>query len=166
MGDRREGVDPMNREWKPGDVAVVKYSHTGPMVAVRVQDDDEGHWHTECDTTAAGMLAEYVRPLVVIDPEDDGQVDELREALAHAQSFGEFATALREFATPTPPKPDEPQGLGAVVEDAEGYRFVRNYDDESTHPWRVIDPAANHTFGWWKWDDIAAVRILGPGVTS
>ena len=59
-----------------------------------------------------------VRPLVVIDPEDRGQVERLLTTLADRQLLSDepidfllvngAQAALREFANPTPPKPDEP----------------------------------------------------------
>lgn len=160
------------REWKQGDVAIlslVNGSETRALVDSFGWSDQSGmSWALE---GSRGYTS--ARPLVVIDPEDREQVERLRASLER-MSFSPWAcgaatcltTALREFANPTPPKPDEPTGLGAVVEDAKGYRFVRGYEDEGTHPWHIIDPAANHTFAWWKWSDIAAVRVLSEGVPS
>lgn len=107
---------------------------------------------------------------VSIDYEDAEQVERLRKLLARSGAFTgltvgnavKFAEALREFATPTPPKPDEPQGLGAVVEDASGKRFVRTYG-----------PASTADYDCWKqnelthrvrYSDIHAVRVLSEGV--
>jgi hypothetical protein len=78
------------------------------------------------------IFARYqnARPLVVIDPEDREQVERLTKALVEAAyrhsnvvvsdqaSTATRQAALREFADPKPPKPAEPTGLGAVVEDA------------------------------------------------
>lgn len=59
-----------------------------------------------------------------------------------------------------PPKPDEPTGLGAVVEDEDGLR------------WSLLPPTVNGK-RWACWDepridrdyaDIAAVRVLSEGV--
>lgn len=64
------------------------------------------------------------RPVAVIDPADDSQVDRLIElVLAHGYAFkrdtvADMPAALRKYAEPNPPKPDEPTGLGAVVEEA------------------------------------------------
>jgi hypothetical protein len=67
--------------------------------------------------------------------------------------------ALREFAEPTPPRPEEPTGLGAVVETAGG-RFVRS-DVETSNPWRGPNGVPH------EWDDItdSAVRVLSEGVS-
>jgi hypothetical protein len=110
------------------------------------------------------------KPVIVIDLTSHEQIEGLRDALDDEipTYVGRSAVdrALLRFATPTPPKPDEPMGLGAVVEDAEGYRYVRSYDDEGIErPWHVIDRAANKPLGWWRWDDIAVVRVLSEGVS-
>ena len=103
---------------------------------------------------------------MVIDPEDREQVKRLLRAYF---LLGDFAAsvqpeevesmqaALREFANPKPPKPDEPTGLGAVGEDAEGGKWVHV---ESRTGW------------WWRnsagetcrWPDVDAVRELSAGV--
>lgn len=73
---------------------------------------------------------------------------------------------LREFAKP---KPDEPTGLGAVVEDAEGVKWVRlgrPGDDPTADDWR----RAGWTSGdeservWHFYADIDAVKVLSEGV--
>lgn len=106
-------------------------------------------------------------PVVVIDPEDREQVERLVASLG-ALSFSVWGcgavsamqAALREFANPKPPKPEEPTGLGAVVVDALGGRWVRT------------DPGA---VAWTEWDhpvtraayrNIDAVKVLSPGVTD
>jgi hypothetical protein len=170
MGDRREGVDVMtDREWKPGDVALVtlKKKNDASVDGVRehvAMRDRVGSWAS--GTTFGRQIdddeVKDARPLVVIDPEDDGQVDELREALAYAQSFGEFAAALREFANPTPPRPDEPQGDGALIEcDYDGKRGRAVLLGGS---WTFYGDALRDHGAYY--DDFAAVRILSPGVTS
>lgn len=79
-----------------------------------------------------------VRPLAVIDPEDEADVQRLGDALeATADRMGalDIAAALREFANPKPPKPDEPTGWGAVVVDDEGAKCART-SLSPEHPWR------------------------------
>jgi hypothetical protein len=158
----------MSREWKPGDVAVVHSVNDEDHRAVRrggvwIKLDAEGY--------IIDHYAESVRPLVVIDPEDREAVERLADLFFAAlypemkntpghDDLTAMQAALREFTNPTPPKPDEPQGLGAVVEDEHGNRWIRT------------DPEAP---GWTEWDApvtrtpyarIAAVRILSPGVAS
>lgn len=77
-------------------------------------------------------------------------------------SFEGLADALREFADPKPPKPEEPTGLGAVVEDETGRRWVRiNTGD---HPW-VLTPEGPLGSNCEEYEFIAAVRVLSEGVT-
>ena len=59
-------------------------------------------------------------------------------------------------------KPAEPTGLGAVVEDVEGERWVRVNVLTGTQEWRCCD--FNGAFR--KYADITAVRILSPGVEA
>lgn len=100
-------------------------------------------------------------PVLVIDPEDAGQVSSLTKALIRLEQMTRSDTenvqaALRSLL-PTP-KPDEPQGLGAVVEDASGDQWVRTHHDLEAH-WRSA------TFGgtYNHYADIAAVKVLSPG---
>jgi hypothetical protein len=147
----------MGREWKPGDVAVLDYSR-GSFVSVFTAAD---YWRTQEDTTAMGDLALAVRPLVVIDPEDREQVERLVSLASHNSCIGieSWQAALREYANPTPPRPEEPAGLGAVVEDEDGENWVR---------------FSSKTGWWWRrwngenkrWADISAVRILSSGVPA
>lgn len=121
-------------------------------------------------------------PVVVISPEDREQVERLavayatvesarsgdeyrawenRSAEARGQITDSLSAALREFANPKPPKPDEPMGLGAVVEarcgcQAELRRFVRQGDVDPDDPWEA------HC-GWHVYADLDAVRVLSPG---
>jgi hypothetical protein len=158
----------MNREWKSGDVAMVKGGES-EWVAVRVEGrcllgcaagyDSTPHWHAGGGAMADGHKA---RPLVVIDPEDREQAM-LLYGLYYRNMPGpgvdQMQAALREFANPKPPKPEEPTGFGAVAEDAEGEWWVR-----------ITVP----TGAWWRnsrgltrvWRDIDAVRVLSEGVTE
>lgn len=154
----------MKREWKPGEVAMVK-----GLVCIR---SNEGMWeHGRSDRFRYPGGTPSARPLVVIDPEDREQVERLHDALAAAGYCEDFAdrlqAALRELANPTPLKPDEPRGLGAVVEDEDGFAYVRHYpsDTDMTHTWFVVDRNCNKSRLTWKWDEFAAVRVLSEGVT-
>lgn len=70
--------------------------------------------------------------------------------------------AMRSF---TPPKPDEPLGLGAVVEDDEGEKWVRaGISHRKADDWRCVE---GHHVGYWsEWFNLNAVRVLSEGVTS
>lgn len=179
----------MIREWKPGDVALARIK---PKVDGRdvtggwspVIRDNTGSW-----ASGAAMGREVfdrdiieIRPLVVIDPADREQMERLLDAHNKAEQEaackgGECGSGscwidimrgtFREFAAPKPPRPDEPQGLGAVVEDAEGYAYIRiHVRDDIDFSWSVVDEAANKGFRMWKWADIDVVRVLSEGVQS
>lgn len=82
-------------------------------------------------------------PVVVIDPENREQVHLLTEAFAvnegrYSDPVGDMQAALREFANPAPPKPEEPQGQWAVVRDEHGHRWVRT-DEYPDVPWWGLD---------------------------
>jgi hypothetical protein len=153
------------REWQPGDVAVATFDHGGSGFVFRVV----GATTSWCDMAGVSVPADQItdaRPLVVIDPEDREQVERLSDALAEqraaeAVAHSGVADALRSLTRP--PKPEEPTGLGAVVEDAEGLRWVRKGNSSHGEDWtRQIGDA--WTGG--SWDRIAAVRVLSEGVTQ
>lgn len=137
-------------------------------------DSDAGHstdggrvygitrWrYVECDHYGC-------KPVAVIAYDDREQVGLLVDAYvrnmpAKSGSGGPVLTmqaALREFANPTPPKPDEPTGLGAVVETETGERYVRRSD--ACKP--VWVHATGSTFPL-HWKSLAAVKVLSEGVT-
>lgn len=151
------------REWKPGDVAWARYTDSsGGEIALRTQT---GWMGTRGGMPEGTMEAYDLRPLVVIDPEDREQVERLyaswldnlaapeREAQVNAMQ-----AALRSLFDP--PKPDEPKGLGAVVEDETGIRWVRAA--QAGDPWRPTSGPAN----WREYGLIKAVRVLSEGVTD
>lgn len=129
-----------------------------------------------------------VRPLVVIDPEDREQVERLaiaytviasarsgdeyrawenRSKEARARIRTELAAALREFANPTPPKPDEPTGLGAVVEDERGRRFVRIDPEDARFPWVLARDPKSNAFNWTDFgglDGAERITVVSEGV--
>src|SRR5690348_2045025 len=79
--------------------------------------------------------ARSARPLAVIDPGDREAVRRVLKLFGQQftawtpeldSNVTKLQAALREFANPTPPKPEEPTGLGAVVEDRDGIRWVRS----------------------------------------
>lgn len=63
-----------------------------------------------------------------------------------------------EYAV-APPKPEEPQGLGAVVEDEDGEKWMRFTNNSGGWPWIHAGPMDSR-----KYADIAAVRVLSEGV--
>lgn len=169
----------MARKWKPGDVVtatvngrenvrlVAGWSKYDPQLRWcelsprRGDGDDEKCWFFPSQVTDA-------RPLVVIDPEDREQMRRIAECAADGDAaewrVDMWQRYFRSLANPTPPKPDEPTGLGAVVEatcgcDGEPQPFVRNEHVDPNDPWEAL-------CGWHIYADLNAVRVLSEGVQS
>lgn len=155
------------REWKPGDVAMV------PGVGRAVATYD-GKWATQTLEVAPHVSLQggfiSARPLVVLDPEDREQVHRLADLLC-ASTFGlnaddmVMAEVLREFANPTPLTPDEPTGLGAVVENQWGTRYVCDFVGRWYGPSNATGPDSD-VYGYWDYSHTQAIRVLSEGVTS
>ena len=169
----------MSREWKPGDVAVIEAparmvggdGRANIMTTVRAVRGEDMWTQLDdlnndfVDTPQCSEWS-HARPLVVIDPEDREQGDELRD-LIHKHGgvmlLGSvLQAALREFANPTPPKPDEPPLLCAVVQREDGARWVRGEKG-----WTNLD-ATGQFLNWSDWSEVnelsPVVRVLSEGV--
>lgn len=167
----------MSRDWKPGDVAalVLKQRADGrtdtDREAVGIRDN-VGSWASGAaiGRTAYDKDVVEARPLLLIDPEDPRQIERLCGAMltvdnhdgrpcysttCHVARLGEAIRLL--IASP---KPEEPTGLGAVVED-DGNTWTRVITTFiSDYPW--IDG----TCEWRRWDDFTpTVKVLSEGVT-
>lgn len=147
----------MSREWKSGDVAV--------SMGDRLIRTSEGCWSSENGQAGIRYTTQDPRPLVVIDPEDEDAAFRLIDLYfsggADRLNARAMQAALREFADPKPSKPEEPTGLGAVVEDANGLLWMRG--KSSSHlVW--IDPTAD--FDNRHWGQIDAVKVLGDGIPA
>jgi hypothetical protein len=157
------------REWKPGDVAMVdaEWTRSRPFEDCLAVLRARG-WERVSDGAMALNANPEPRGVAVIDPEDAEQVGRLLYRIEAAwvvrilyEGMREaLQAALREFANPTPPKPDEPTGLGAVVETANGYRWLHAYCDAGRKQW--IDKEGRIK----DYEEIAAVRVLSEGVPS
>jgi hypothetical protein len=173
-------------EFKPGDVVSVSHPvyDDGPYRAIvrarRAAGDalevalDNGGFDILSDAVEQGD----VRPLVVIDPEEipaaKGSLAPtwLRNLAAELQrdpatvstSLENVLTYLadRIDETNAPPRPDEPTGLGAVVEDENGDRFVRVVSGPSNAYWHCTTSAEGDE----RWPDIAVSKVLSEGVTE
>lgn len=173
-------------EWKPGDVvtATVKGRESVRLVAGWSKYEPRLRWCEmsprwgDGDDDECWFVPSQVtdhRPLVAIDPEDREAVERLARALPlhwnleqpddpdlFTESVNEIAAALREYANPKPPRPDEPQGLGAVVQREDGSRWVLG-----AKGWTNLD-ASGRFLNWSNWSDVNelsdVVRVLSPGV--
>lgn len=158
------------RDWKPGDVAMVEGEGSAWIGIVRVSASagrplEFAYGNGGFDYVNGVASGFTARPLVVIDPEDREQVERLAEAFwanwsgcDGSRSIG-LQAALREFANPKPPRPDEPLGLGAVVEDEGGKRWVRTRADHHAPAWlEPLGPSRHH------YTEIAVVRVLSEGI--
>ena len=150
-------------EWRPGDVAECDGLR---VMFTRSPYGDSLRCFDEEGDERAGSVFTKARRLVVIDPEDTEQVERLRDAWA--DNFGvlgleRLRAALREFATPTPPKPEEPLGLGAVVVERSGQYWVHTATASPGHTQWVMAgcPSIVRDYA-----DLDVVRVLSEGVTA
>ena len=161
-------MDRMSKDWKHGDVAMVECSDGEWRPAFYLPATLSGYpnWRF-----ADGMLRDAglsrARPLVVIDPEDREQVERLAERIGHLWRSENYVAdvvqaALREFANPTPPKPEEPTGLGAVVEDSDGDLWTSVTNKGASDRWQPNNLRSDSERR--EWDDLAAVRVLSEGI--
>ena len=120
-----------------------------------------------------------VRPLVVLDLGDTPLGD--TDPASWLRDFAKVADALpaRDWtfrvallnsiadqiaAQTKPPKPAEPTGLGAVVEDAEGVRWILVDRRNGVAGWHHCDASLDRP--WRFYDDITAFRVLSEGVQA
>lgn len=144
-----------NRAWKPGDM--VFHSSRGRGI---VQECLTGLWVEFQQNDVASRAADVdVRPLVVIDPEDREQVTRLAFAIAErCGNTDGVQAALRSLIEPS--RPEEPTGLGAVVESADGELFVRHgiADEDEETGWCDSQGVGR------SWARVNAVKVLSEGV--
>jgi hypothetical protein len=163
----------MSREWKPGDVAMVTLT-TGQTAPAMRSGTDRGEWYAPMrDDSPSFLVGDHLvasaHPLAVIDAGDREQVERLAERIGHLWTSHHYVTdvvqaALREFAAPKPPKPEEPTGKFAAVIDADGREWVRTRDDLPGYLGVVwMDP---ERFCHRRWDGVDAVRVLSEGVVQ
>lgn len=161
------------REWVPGDVAMVtarwvRTDDHSERQAVRVS----AGWTSRSGSHVADWETSDVRALIIIDPaalvdcvEDQHLIGQWLRVVASGDMAGLPRTMLVQrladaidMQMPEDLKPNEPQGLGAVVEDDRGALFVRAGDGwlPSTVPGPFRNPIG--------WSDVVAVRVLSEGV--
>lgn len=121
---------------------------------------------------------DFCQPVAVIPFEDREQVERLnstqdaeygRRGICVEDYDGVDAdvmqAALREFANPTPPIA-EPQGLGAVVEDASGDKWILVYDFHGDTKCWAKHGEVGVVSDWRNYADLTAVRVLSEGVVT
>jgi hypothetical protein len=122
----------------------------------RLVDSGNDGWYFDYDVTD-------VRPLVLLDLDTIGAsswkvvADNLRTTGCR---IARENIADQIEAQTKPPKPDEPTGLGAVVEDAGGDLWLRT--EKADFPWRRPAKLQNGRV----WRTIDAVRVLSEGWTE
>lgn len=167
----------MSENWKPGDVAIRTDGRgretRGIVVDGCARHAISGpHWHYQNGGWNRLISTKAThRRLVVIDPENREEVERL-DSLVDAGLAGKdwfwwsgpadaMQVALLEFANPAPPKPPEPTGLAAVVEDASGDMWIRTGYHGG---WRRAGVHGRAAGPGRRYDEIAAVRVLSEGV--
>lgn len=170
----------MSREWKPGQTFLARVDRwdgaqewPDDTSMVRLVALSDGYLEAvEGDPAEPFIIPPgcwgYVHPLLVIDPEDREQVAALLSRyhkwkwsldIAEA-STDDMQAALRSLLEP--PKPDEPMGLGAVVEDREGVRWLRT-NPSGSHQWTRKDAGAKGLFDHRPYDRLDVIRVLHEG---
>lgn len=141
-------------------------------------DPDLGGHTTDGGHVSGFTRARYVEcdrydclPVLVIDPSNADHVAAITEAIGPCTKSALAICGERSCNTSRighalesvmfGPKPHEPRGDGAVVEDRVGHRWVRiaGPQSESDKPWRRRGATAR------DWDHVTCVRVLSEGVS-
>lgn len=155
-------------EYEPGTIAMLTYGNGEKEIGLCVTAGHGGgdykgraKWRTASDELLWSSVTD-IRPLAVLDPEDREDAVRalrafhgIRPESAGSDDVSDAAASLRLLTRP--PKPEEPTGLGAVVEDAEGVLWVQ-FEAVTGYWWR------NRGGRNLRWSDIGAVRVLSEGV--
>lgn len=167
------------QKWEPGTVALVdwegesvvrilsKYGHT-------FGSDRSAWWGPEGYLRCEAEAIKGIRPLLVLDPDNPDQMRELAKTFGGKRWPGQLgvvsdstyealtAAVRAMLPKPTPVKPAEPTGLGAVVEDGDGdfwvYGGMRSILDGETRIWLHAEKKDTYA-------KINAVKVLSEGVT-
>ncbi|NUO57255.1 MAG: hypothetical protein HOV78_11355 [Hamadaea sp.] len=160
---------------EPGAVAMVRYSDSdGPWV-VGIATTPRGNWRTQ-EHGSTFSIAE-ARPLVVIDPDDREQVErlarDLHDRIHKSGSFDVLSRMSQDVPrrvhagrTPLPRHPAQARRAdrpGAVVEDADGYRWVFQGGPQPAEGQVWFSPNLNGTA---LYREITAVRVVSEGVPA
>lgn len=142
---------------------------TNRKVALRLA---EGWSHVNGVNVDGDGIVTPLHRLAVVDFEDRGAVEQLVrtwlteydgcETKPRDAELDAMQAALREFASPAPPKPDEPTGLGAVVETVHGELYVRDKTTTTVAHWKRA--RGEDSSKRYKYAALAVVRVLSEGV--
>lgn len=145
-------------DYKPGQIAKATVRGV-PDVTVILDGDSDWcsptriagcYFHGPDDVTD-------VRPLVVLDLEGFN-------ALALADTFRKmgFGAIARQIEAQTRPAIEEPKGLGAVVEDERGDRWLRVCEHMGCNSWAPVVSGSAEVEGGKRryWSSITPVRVL------
>jgi hypothetical protein len=105
------------------------------------------------------------RPLLVLDPDNPGQMTEFWTALVEASCFhaSDMAHVVRAMLPkPLISKPDEPMGLGAVVDDG-GKKWILIWTGEPGGVWQLEGESDRDRRLWSDFPD--TVTVLSEGVS-
>ncbi len=151
--------------WEPGVVAKALDSLT--PLRFKVSGDPELWLDVAGDVRYPSC--NQLRPLLVLDPDDADQMHQIaghfwgHDKGGHEETTRRITEAVRAMLPkPTPVRPPEPTGLGAVVEDDSHRRFVRV--DDRKRPWVTQSLGVANRLSW---DEVAEnpVKVLSEGVT-
>jgi hypothetical protein len=124
------------------------------------------------DAIAAGMtVAGLVNHLTYLVDETSPARLADQDKWQHNSSCAQIRRVIAQIREQMPkPKPAEPTGLGAVVEDAEGMHWIKIDEHAACNDWTKIgapshdDPEqAKGGSVRWFYDQIDAVRVLSEG---
>lgn len=165
----------MSREWKPGDdlpSGGIRFWFNARALEITL-GILKREYREAYDELLGDIREQVASPVAMISPEDREAVERLLSAYLdnaggvrpydHPPHFiDSMQAALREFANPKPPKPDEPQGLGARATDRGGLEWAAR---TGLHPapdgmglterrWGCLNGTASDL----TWDELIAAR--------
>ncbi len=161
----------VSAEYEPGTVAVATVRGEPN---VRVMRRDDRIWMAPTTISGANVHHDHevtdVRPLVVLDLDETDREVLPKWLRRNADLDGlarDVARQVEEQVTAQDraryPKPEEPSGLGAVVKDRAGTRWVRRCTCH-LDPARDWSPCGEDRLH--RYDEIDAVEVLSKGVPS
>ena len=153
----------MSTTYEPGTVAVIR-DKNDPSDEWRAVKDDKG-WSSLLPNIGwvHDSEVDVVRPLVVLDIPQDVVPSKMAASLRECSHV--WLADQIEGQTKAP-KPAEPTGLGAVVESADGRKYVRTA--KTDFPWVDAANPGENAYHWTEWGGLPTppVRVISEGVES